>query len=236
MNGSSYEGRDLEVLADMPNYYGWIMDVLGPHTHGRVIEYGSGTGTITQRLLPQATSVVAVEPSRNLLPALRARVGSHKMVEICNETLEVHAVRQPDNSADTIAMINVLEHIADDRAALRTLVRILKPDGSLLIFVPALRLLMSKLDRIHGHFRRYHKLELEAKVKEAGANVVHCLYFDAFGTVPWFILNTAMGSTGFNPSLVRINDRFFVPLSRAIERLIKPPFGKNLILIARKPA
>lgn len=236
MNGPSYEGRDLEVLADMPNYYGWIMGIIGPHIRGRVIEYGSGTGTITQRLLPYATSVVAVEPSANLIPALRARAGSQQTVEIFNDTLEVHAARQPAGSADTIVMINVLEHIEDDQAALRMLVRMLKPNGMLLIFVPALRQLMSKLDLIHGHFRRYHRPDLEAKVKHAGADIISCSYFDALGALSWFILNTAMGSTGFNPSLVRINDSVFIPLSRTIEGVIKPPFGKNLILAARKPA
>ena len=41
----------------------------------------------------------------------------------------------------------------------------------------------------------------------------------------------------FNPTLVRMYDRFGVPLTRAIERLLgAPPFGKNLLLIARKPS
>src|SRR5664279_2656694 len=159
MNAFSYEGKDLAVLADMPNYYAWIMSILSQYIQGRVIEYGSGTGTFTERLLPYATSLIAVEPSSNLLPALRARFNSSMAVEIFNEPLESHVVRQDDNSCDTIVMINVLEHIEDDRAGLQNLVRILRPGGQLLVFVPALRLLMSKLDYIHGHFRRYHKAD-----------------------------------------------------------------------------
>ena len=37
MNDVFYEGRDLEVLADMPNYYDWIMDGFSPYVRGRVI-------------------------------------------------------------------------------------------------------------------------------------------------------------------------------------------------------
>jgi SAM-dependent methyltransferase len=236
MNAFSYEGKDLAVLADMPNYYAWIMSILSQYIQGRVIEYGSGTGTFTERLLPYATSLIAVEPSSNLLPALRARFNSSMAVEIFNEPLESHVVRQDDNSCDTIVMINVLEHIEDDRAALQNLVRILRPGGQLLVFVPALRLLMSKLDYIHGHFRRYHKADLEAKVKAADAVIAYCRYFDVFGAVPWFILNTILGSTRFNPTLVRVNDRYVIPMSRTIERMIRPPLGKNLILVARKPS
>ncbi len=229
----SYDGRDLEVLAEMPNYYAWIMEALAPHVRGRVIEYGAGTGTITHRLLPHATSLVAVEPSKNLTAALQSRVGAN--VDVRCETLEEHAVREPDQSADTIVMINVLEHIEDDRAALRNLIRILRPGGALLLFVPALQLLMSEIDRVHGHYRRYHRADLRAKVAEAGATVIHCAYFDMFGVVPWLILNKALSSTTFNPALVRLNDRIVVPVSRAIERLFDPPFGKNLVLVARKP-
>ena len=43
----TYEGRDLEVLADMPNYYGWIMRWFTPYVRGRVVEYGAGAGTVS---------------------------------------------------------------------------------------------------------------------------------------------------------------------------------------------
>jgi hypothetical protein len=43
-----------------------------------------------------------------------------------------------------------------------------------------------------------------------------------------------MGATSFNPRFVEIHDRFVVPLSRAAESVVSPPFGKNVILVARK--
>jgi SAM-dependent methyltransferase len=150
------------------------------------------------------------------------------------QKLEARVAALEENSCDTIVLINVLEHIRDDQAALRELVRILRPGGCLLIFVPALAMLMSELDRVHGHFRRYHKGDLEAKLRAVPADIVHCSYFDAFGTLSWFVVNTVLRRTDFNPTLIHINDRYLVPLSRAVERLITPPFGKNLIVIAQK--
>jgi len=38
-----------------------------------------------------------------------------------------------------------------------------------------------------------------------------------------------------NPRLTRIYDACGVPLTRAIEAIIPPPIGKNLVLIARRP-
>jgi SAM-dependent methyltransferase len=215
MGDLTYEGRDLEVLADMPNYYAWIMDRFGPHVRGRVIEYGSGTGTVSARLLPLADTLTLVEPSPNLVASLRTRFAG-----------------QP--RAETIVMVNVLEHVEDDEDALSNLLRALTPGGKLLIFVPALQFLMSRLDLLHGHFRRYHRPDLVGKVSRAGGQVEICRYFDLPGVAPWLVLNKLMGSTTFNPALVRFNDRAMVPLARKMEEYLNPPFGKNLILVARR--
>ena len=119
--------------------------------------------------------------------------------------------------------------------ALGNLVRILKPGGHLLIFVPALQGLMSRIDELHGHFRRYHKPDLVAKTRKAGAEVMSSRYFDLIGAFSWLVVNKWAGSTSFNPRMIAINDKVLVPLSRAIEGMLTPPFGKNLIMVARKP-
>jgi SAM-dependent methyltransferase len=229
-----YEGRDLEVLADMPNYYSWIMDIFGTHVAGHVVEYGAGAGTISSRLERLADKLTLVEPSQNLVAVLRRQFETFLRVEVIGETLQAHVAQLSENAIDTIVLVNVLEHIEDDRAALMHLFRALKPGGKLLLFVPALQILMSKLDRIHGHFRRYHMGELTAKVVAAGGNVSVCRYFDLVGVVPWLVLNRLLKSTTFSPRLVYVNDRFVVPVCRVMEQIINVPFGKNLILIASK--
>jgi len=235
MNEISYEGRDLEVLADMRNYYSWIMEIFSPWVSGHVVEYGAGAGTISAQLAPLANKLTLVEPSANLVSLLGARFAGVDHVEVAGESLERHSGEVASQSVDTIVLVNVLEHIEDDRAALGALVRMLRSGGHLLIFVPALQFLMSRLDRELGHFRRYHRPDLIKNVRDAGAEVQECRYFDAFGIVPWLILNKFMRSTGFSRRLVNINDRFAVPVSKLVESSLRLPFGKNLVLVARKP-
>src|SRR5687767_12150491 len=86
----TYEGSDLEVLADMPNYYSWIMEAFAPHVRGRVVEYGAGVGTVSARLEPHAAALTLVEPSPNLVGALRSRFVGCAKVEVVNATLEHH--------------------------------------------------------------------------------------------------------------------------------------------------
>lgn len=235
MTTDSYAGNDLEVLADMPNYHGWIMSVFGPLVRGRVIEYGAGIGTMSAYVRPSAEDLTLVEPSGNLFTHLQRRFAGDAAVHVVNADLESHVAGLAPAGVDTIVLINVLEHVADDRAALRQLLAALRPGGRLLLFVPALQALMSKLDRSLGHFRRYHRADLMQKTTAAGAVIETCRYMDSFGAVPWFLLNTLLGATSFDPRLVRINDRYVVPLTRAFEKVLTPPFGKNLILVARKP-
>ena len=235
MSDLTYEGRDLEVLADMPNYYAWIMSWFAPYVRGRVVEYGAGAGTVSKLLRPLADRLTLVEPSANLLPVLQARFLRDPRVEIGRAMLEEHSRQVPDGAVDTAVLVNVLEHIEDDEGALAELSRILAPGGHLLIFVPALPALKSKIDRIHGHFRRYLRPDLRRKLAAAGTEVVACRYFDLPGVVPWLLLNKLLGSTSFNPTLLKIYDGAVVPLARRVEAIVPPPLGKNLIAIARKP-
>ena len=234
MDAVTYAGNDLEVLADMPNYYSWIMESFGPHVRGQVVEYGAGVGTISARLTPLAGTLTIVEPSPNLAARLRDRFAASPNVRIVPASLETHVAQLPRDSVDTLVLVNVLEHIADDRAALRQLVEALRPGGHLLLFVPALQFLTSRLDRDLGHHRRYHKPDLVGKVTAAGAAVQTCRYVDLLGVFSWLIVNTMMGATAFNPALVAVNDRYAVAFTRRIEKMLGAPFGKNLVLVARK--
>jgi len=225
---------ELEILATMPNYYGWIMKTFAPFVRGHVVEYGAGTGTISLRLASLADKLTLVEPSANLAAILRSKFRDDRKVEVIDQTLEQHVVQTGDAAVDTVVMVNVLEHIGDDRQALAVLLGMLRPAGHLLIFVPALQGLMSKLDLMFGHFRRYHRADLVAKVAEAGGEVQVCRYFDFVGIFPWFFLNKLLGAMSFNPGLIQIHDKFVVPVSRAVEKVVPPPIGKNIILVARK--
>jgi len=235
-NAVIYEGADLEALLVLENYAQWIVDCFRPHLSGRVIEFGAGLGTISHRLRPHVATLDLVEPSSTLIAPLRDRFADDDAVSVVHDTLENQVGRQADGSLDAVIMVNVLEHIEDDAGALREFQRMLSPGGHLLIFVPALSALFSELDRIHGHYRRYHRAPLRRLVEAAGFDIVRLDYFDFVGMFAWFLMNRALGKTEFDERLVRLYDRVVVPVMRPLEGLIPPPLGKNLLLVARRPA
>ncbi|OJX68170.1 class I SAM-dependent methyltransferase [Magnetospirillum sp. 64-120] len=229
-----YDGHDLEALSDLPRYQDWILSRFAPHLCGDVIEYGAGIGNIARMVRPQVSRLTLVEPALNLLPRLRERFADDPAVTVAGASIEEHAALQPEASYDAVMLVNVLEHVVDDGLVLRQFHRLLRPGGHLLLFVPALPALFSKMDKILGHHRRYRRVELSDAVQSAGLTVRRCHYLDAAGALAWWLVFTKGGSTCFDPTSAMVFDRAVVPVMRPLENLCRPPWGKNLVLVAQK--
>ena len=73
-----------------------------------------------------------------------------------------------DQSIDGVVSANLLEHIPDDRLALREIARVLRPGGRAAIVVPAGPRTFDYYDSFLGHVRRYGRHELASKCERAG--------------------------------------------------------------------
>lgn len=225
-----YPGSELGVLADAVNYPRWVVDEFRPYFGATVAEVGAGIGTISKLILAcGATRLLAFEPSTNLFQKLVEEMAKEPRCVPINDLF------RPARAAgcDSVAYVNVLEHIEDDAAELRLAYDSLRPGGHLLVFVPALSWLYSEFDRSIGHFRRYTKRGLRNVVAQAGFELVSVRYFDVAGIIPWYV-NFVLLKNQPNHGSVRLYDRLVVPVMRWAESLVAPPLGKNLLLVARK--
>lgn len=229
----TYEGHDLEALVDLPRYHAWMLQTFRPYLSGYAAEFGAGIGTLSAKLLPYLSQLDVVEPSANLLPRLREAVRGGP-VTVFEQHLEAYLGGCPEQSRDCLVMINVLEHVADDKAVLRACRQALRPGHHLLLFVPAIPSLYAPIDALLGHYRRYRLSELVGKVEEAGLTVELAEYRDAVGVLAWWLVHKKLGRTRFSPKLARLYDSLCVPLTRTLESLLALPFGKNIILVARR--
>jgi SAM-dependent methyltransferase len=81
--------------------------------------------------------------------------------------------RRPGGAFDLILLLDVLEHVADDRAFLSEMVASsLGPGGAALISVPAWELLYGRHDVELKHFRRYSPAGCRALLESAGLQIV----------------------------------------------------------------
>lgn len=81
-----------------------------------------------------------------------------------------------DRSVDAICSANLLEHVPDDRRALREIARVLRPGGRAAIVVPAGPGTYDYYDRFLGHERRYGRGELAGKARAAGLSTIEDCY------------------------------------------------------------
>lgn len=85
-----------------------------------------------------------------------------------------------DESIDAVVLLNVLEHIADDLAALQEVHRILKPGGVAVIEVPAGPGLYDVYDELLLHHRRYSLQALREICTASGLEVVYASHLGFF--------------------------------------------------------
>ena len=235
-SSAEYYGKDLEAMDSASNYYSWILDEFGKRLGATVLEVGAGSGNFSVRLLQCGPQLLCcLEPSGNGFAALQQRFSGHPAVETHQGTLARHAGGWSERF-DSIVYVNVLEHIENDADELRLALECLKPGGYLLIFVPALQWLYGSADLSVGHFRRYGRRTLEALFRDRGASIEVCRYWDILGILPWWFTFVLLRRPFVSGKLVGIYDRFVVPLARILERAVRIPVGKNLILVAKKYA
>jgi SAM-dependent methyltransferase len=148
---------------------------LGLPEGAKILELGSGTGG-NLSMLQRFGQVTAVEKNA-LARALSVR-NAWGMVE-------VKAGFLPDGlpelgKFDVICLFDVLEHIAEDEAALVAVRNLLAPGGSVLMTVPAFAKLWGLHDERMHHHRRYERAELAAKLQQAGFVVTRLSYCNMF--------------------------------------------------------
>lgn len=230
----TYSGEELDALGGARNYYRWISRSFAPFLGTRIVEAGAGIGTFTAYLLlrrPDA-KVTALEPAVNNYPRLARRWAGEPRVTAVQAYLDASL---PAASADTVAAVNVMEHVPDDAAFMRNAARVLAPGGHLCLFVPALPALYGTLDEVFEHYRRYTRPGLTAGLREAGLEPVTVKYMNLPGIAAWWLWSRALKRRTITDGDARIYDRWVVPVVRAVESVIPPPVGNSLLAIARKP-
>lgn len=141
-----------------------------------VLEVGCGQGGFGARLA-QRYSYVGVEPdatSCSVAAQRLAEAGGH------GEVLRGDLSALPAGATfDLVCAFEVLEHIEDDRGAIRSWVERLRPGGSVLLSTPAWQRRFGPADEMVGHFRRYDPPVLRDLLAGAGLGDVEIVHFGA---------------------------------------------------------
>ena len=174
---------------------------------------------------------------------------SPQAVEFCRQrgldSVKLGAAEQlpfENDSFDIVTSLDVIEHLDDDVAGLREMRRVLRPDGHLLLFVPAFMFLWGVQDDVSNHRRRYTLPSLLQAVEAAGFDVEWSSYANISFFLPVLVVRSVMrwlglrADTEYGINISPMNG----PFSRlfAAERYVfkggKLPFGVSAVCIARR--
>ncbi len=226
----TYEGTELLVLSEqLVNYNKVIANLVAAHVRSgdRVLDFGAGVGTLTRVVAKRIGKMECVEIDSRQRAVLEQQ-GFH-----CYPSLE----DVPRESFDVVYSSNVLEHIFDDVDALRRLRMALRPGGRIVLYVPAFQSLYTAMDAAIGHHRRYDVPTLRTRMIEAGFDVREAYYVDLIGyVISWIFKRVSNNVDAVNATTLKIYDTFVFPLSRVLERLRKPLFGKNVFAVGTRSA
>ena len=201
----------------------------------KILDFGAGSGTniIT---LSNYGDVYVYEKDKNTLNYLKKKFANNTNIFLLDEIKE-------DFFFDLVIASDVIEHIKNDDEILKFLSKILKPEGYILITVPAYNFLYTERDKFLGHFRRYNKKMLKSRVEKYFHTIKSSYYnfFLFFLSLILFIslklfkiksLTTSPEITPnyfFNNLLYKIfsSEKFFL-------KHINFPVGASIVCLAKK--
>jgi SAM-dependent methyltransferase len=227
----------LEAFEDAKRYNAWICERIDSAIGERVLEVGSGIGNIVAEVLgkDRVRSVVATDLSESSLATLHDRLGDDGRL-----STQVWNAEDPPPEAllrdkfDTIICSNVLEHIKDHDTAVVHMRQLLKPDGNLVILVPANPAIFNGMDEDLGHFRRYTRVELNRVLTDNGMNVRDMIDHNLVGAVGWWWAGCVRKRRTIRVKDTRTFEKL-VPFLKPIDSVLTKPFGGVSLIAISTP-
>jgi SAM-dependent methyltransferase len=225
-------GRDLEDGSgeNQQRYRAFQYELIAKHCGPSVLEVGAGLGEFAAQFRGLQRHVVTdVDPA--CVASMRRRFHDRPEVQALEWDLRQGGA-EIGQRVSTVIAINVLEHIDDDRGALRTVASMVEPGGRVVMWVPGYQQLYGDFDRRVGHVRRYTPTTLESAFVDAGLSPADVRPVNLLGGIAWWLTVRRGGVGKPHAGLVRAYDRLVVPSTRFLERRVRPPFGQSVLGVA----
>jgi ubiquinone/menaquinone biosynthesis C-methylase UbiE len=148
-----------------------------PRPDAVVLEVGCSSGYLLrdmQGAMPEAC-IIGADYVRGPLETLAGTMPTVPILQF-----DLQRCPLPDASVDAVVLLNVLEHIENDGAAVGQLFRILRPGGVAVVEIPAGPQLFDVYDKLLMHFRRYRLKGAISLFEGAGFQIVKASHLGFF--------------------------------------------------------
>jgi len=167
-------------IIDEGNFtYRVILSIINKYLKGtkKVLDIGCGAGTLDFYLANKGHNVTGIDISEKAIESciqtaknLRLKKVEFKQVDFPKETIS--------GIFDFIICSEVIEHLKDDKTALKQINKLLQKGGILILSTPSIDAPLHKLgltkefDKKVGHLRRYDSKELQKITSDSGLKII----------------------------------------------------------------
>ena len=226
------EANILYSLSRTHRYNQWIVNSIAPYLGDRILEVGSGIGTISSFLCPRDL-VIFTDANHQYIQRLQNQFSDQPNVKILHMDISSNTKNSLiEEELDTIVCLNVLEYTSNDKFALESSYKIIKNKGRLLLLVPHFTFFPSTVNTIRPNQHIYSKANLIKILRETGFKIIEIKYFNRIGAVWWFINCKLLKKSQFSRVHLKFFD-MFVWLWKILDKILPWP-GQSIIAVAEK--
>lgn len=205
-----------------------IIENINNHNNFNLLDIGCGNGHLLKDASQYVKSAVGIEKFDYSKP---------KFNNILN--IDIFDNNFDNNSFDIITFLDVMEHIEDENKFLQEVKRLIKPNGTIIITVPACKWLFSKLDVACHHYRRYSSKTLREVLEYNGFEIKKLSYMNFF-LFPIFaavrIKEKIFDVKNFSYGTSRLANTILYHVfgsEKALLKKVNLPFGSSLLAICK---
>ncbi len=230
--------QTLSVIQKADQFNEWMYDTIRPYLKDDLLEIGSGIGNISQFVIRDFEKVVLSDFNPAYVSKLKENwAGQNKVSAILSIDLQAPDFQQQYSSLkdrfDSIFLLNVIEHLENDRYAVENCQFMLRKGGHLVVLAPSYRFLFSKFDKFLGHYRRYTVSTLASVLSVVGNTIIHRQYFNTLGILGWLISGKILGNSQIGKNEMSTFNKL-VPVAKFFDKLFFNRIGLSSIVVAKK--
>lgn len=229
--------QTLETIAGADHFNRWMYDTIAPFLKGKILEIGSGIGNISKYALQAGHHITLSDINNQYINKLNAVFGLYENVDgILNINLSDEDFNEKYSSLyqkfDTVFLLNVLEHIAEDDIALQHCNLLLKSGGTIVVLVPAYQFLFSRMDLELEHYTRYDGPSLKDVLTRSNFEVKQSFYFNSLGIAGWWLNKVLQNKEISRGKMTTFNT--LVPIAKILDKVFCNKIGLSVIAVGVK--
>jgi len=228
--------RQLKIIKDSNFTYRLLISVINKYlknSNQKILDIGCGAGTLSLYLANKGHSTLGLDISSKAIEECLKSKKALGLNNVAFRTLDFLTMKTK-NRYDTVLFTEVIEHLEDDSKALRSIHKLLKPSGIMILSTPSDTAPLHKLgitkkfDEEVGHLRRYSLGEIQGMVRKSGFKIIETKKTE--GILRNFLFIDPMAG-----KLIRFIKYFISDIVTLADNSTVPLFGySNIIIVARK--